>query len=78
MHRMSIHTFITNVTEQYAISIPSYVDNDYFCEIGVPPGQPWNDNTFYVNDTLWDGEGCGPISTCCTFNNPPWFCKQLP
>jgi len=34
---------------------------------------------FYPNgDRLWDGEGCGPSSTCCTFNNPPWFCKQLP
>ena len=18
------------------------------------------------------------VATCCTFNNPPWFCKQLP
>ena len=30
------------------------------------------------DDPLWDGQGCGPTSTCCTFNNPPWFCKQLP
>ena len=22
-------------------------------------------------------QGCDPTSTCCTFNNPPWFCKQL-
>ncbi len=22
--------------------------------------------------------GCGGTSTCCQFNNPPWFCKQLP
>ena len=29
------------------------------------------------NDPLWDGEGCGAISTC-SFNNPPWFCKNLP
>ena len=32
----------------------------------------------YADDPLWDGQGCGPTSTCCTFNNPPWFCKQLP
>ena len=22
--------------------------------------------------------GCGPPSTCCSLNNPPWFLKQLP
>ena len=56
---------------------PSFVGNDYFCETGVPPGQGWN-YTFYADDPLWDGQDCGPTSTCCTFNNPPWFCKQLP
>jgi hypothetical protein len=44
----------------------------------VPPGQHYNDDVFYADDPLWDGQGCGPTSTCCTFNNPPWFCKQLP
>ncbi len=28
-------------------------------------------------DPLWDGAGCGPLSSCCSFNNPPWFYKQL-
>jgi hypothetical protein len=57
---------------------PSFVGIDYFCETGVPPGQTWTSGTFYADDPLWDGQGCGPTSTCCTFNNPPWFCKQLP
>ena len=26
---------------------------------------------------LWDGEKCGLTSTCCEFNNPPRFCKEL-
>ena len=56
---------------------PSFVGNDYFCETGVPPGQGWSSG-FHADDPLWDGQGCGPTSTCCTFNNPPWFCKQLP
>ena len=57
---------------------PSFVGNDYFCETGVPPDQRFtNYIMFYPNDPLWDGQGCGPTSTCCTFNNPPWFCKQL-
>ena len=68
----------TNTNVQPTISIPSFVGNDYFCETGVPPGQ-WVDNEiFYADDPLWDGHGCDPTSTCCTFNNPPWFCKQLP
>ena len=44
----------------------------------MPPGQRVDDHTFHADDPLWDGQGCGPTSTCCTFNNPPWFCKQLP
>jgi hypothetical protein len=68
----------TNTNEQSPIGIPSFVGNDYFCETGVPPGQQFNNAVFYADDPLWDGQGCGPTSTCCTFNNPPWFCKQLP
>ena len=33
---------------------------------------------FYADDPLWHGGGCCPTSTCCTFNDPPRFCKQLP
>ena len=29
-------------------------------------------------DPLWDRAGCGTQSTCCSFNSPPWFYKQLP
>ena len=68
----------TNVTEIRPISVPTYIGNDYFCETGVPPGVSWRDSMFYADDPLWDGQGCGPLSTCCTFNNPPWFCRQLP
>ena len=28
-------------------------------------------------DPLWDGKGCGPTNTCCSFNTPPWFVKDL-
>ena len=59
----------------YTGTIPSFVGQDYFCDTGsreaVGP-------IFYHNDPLWDGQGCGGNSTCCEFNNPPWFCKQLP
>jgi hypothetical protein len=68
----------TNFNEQYTVNIPSFVGNDYFCETGVPPGQRYGYTSFYAADPLWDGQGCGPTSSCCTFSNPPWFCKQLP
>jgi hypothetical protein len=32
----------------------------------------------FYTDPLWDGVSCGPLNTCCSFNNPPWFYKQLP
>ena len=54
---------------------PAFVGNDYFCDTGST--NQWN-LTFYSDDPLWDGAGCGPQSTCCSFNNPPWFYKQLP
>ena len=54
---------------------PQFVGNDHFCDTGavtVPTTE------FFDDDPLWDGAGCGPQSTCCSFNSPPWFYKQLP
>ena len=52
--------------------IPSFVDQNYFCETGI--NFTFTDGPFYTNsDPLWDGQGCGPTSSCCTFNSPPWF-----
>ena len=28
-------------------------------------------------DPLWDGVGFGGSSTCCSFNSPPWFMRDL-
>ena len=65
----------TNVTWPYVI--PSFIGNDYFCDTGSR-GQGYSHTAFYLNDPLWDGEGCGSTSSCCEFNSPPWFCKSLP
>ena len=67
----------TNVNNPNPINVPAFIGTDYFCETGVPTGEVWTNSFFYANDPLWDGQGCGPSSTCCTFNNPPWFCKRL-
>ena len=57
--------------------MPSFVGNDYLCDTGIR-GSSWAWNHFYADDPLWDGQGCESNSTCCEFNSPPWFCKQLP
>ena len=59
---------------------PSFIGQDYFCETAndgmfIRGSMP----VFYPDDPLWDGAGCeNSTSTCCSFNNPPWFHKQLP
>ena len=62
--RQHIWTFSTSRSVGGA---PPFVGQDYFCEHGVT----------YV-DPLWNGQGCTGDTTCCSFNNPPWFCKELP
>ena len=62
-------------TASQATLPPAFVGNDYFCDTGAS-GQ--FNAAFQPDDPLWDGAGCGPLNTCCSFNNPPWFYKQLP
>ena len=91
--RQHIWTFAAGLDEQQGIyggshcpcvtgstsqnNIPSFVGQNYFCETGLTQ---WNrvQGVFWPNgDPLWDGQGCGPTSSCCTFNSPPWFKVQL-
>lgn len=89
--RQHIWSFAASPTETYTISNricpcshtgvantnpPSFVGNDYFCETG-DTGSCCTSGFFYASDPLFDGQGCGSTSTCCSFNNPPWFSKEL-
>ena len=56
-------------------SPPPFVGNSYFCDTGSPTCCT---TMYYTDDPLWDGQGCGGPSTCCSFNNPPWFSTALP
>ena len=56
------------------LSPPSFVGDDYFCDAGAVT---FAYDTFYGDNPLWDGSGCGSNSTCCSFNTPPWFFKEL-
>ena len=55
---------------------PRFVGNDYFCE-SILATSILNEHIFYSNATLWDGQVCEGGGTCCKFNNPPWFTKNL-
>jgi len=57
----------SNTGNSYETKIPAFVGNDYFCEAGNE-----------TNDPVWDGLTCIVSSTCCNFNNPPRFCRELP
>ncbi len=62
--------------DRASAKIPSFVrDDNYFCDTASREYRQLN--VFYGADPLWDGAGCGPLSTCCSFNNPPWFYKPL-
>ena len=56
-----------------SIRIPPFVGGDYFCESGATSSA----SGFYPYDPLWDGQNCIGTSTCCSFNSPPYFSKQL-
>ena len=65
-----------NPAHTWPYEVPSYVGDSYFCDTGT--------HTFtgdvskvFMDEPLWEGEGCGGSSTCCRFNSPPWFCQQL-
>ena len=55
--------------------VPSYVGDSYFCDTGAHTYP--SSYSLYMDDPLWEGEGCGGSSTCCTLNSPPWFCQHL-
>ena len=61
--------------DSYSGTVPPYIGNDYFCDSGHRY-DAYASSTYYTNDSLWDGAGC-VSGSCCTFNSPPWFCKNL-
>ena len=58
--------------------IPLFVGQNYFCETGLTQWPRTHAVLWPDGDPLWDGQGCGPTSSCCTFNSPPWFNVRLP
>ena len=65
-----------NQYSSWPFYIPEFVGKSYFCDTGNRGDGVAT--TYYSNDPLWDGKGCGPFSNCCQFNSPPWFQTALP
>ena len=52
---------------------PSAVGEDYFCESAIIGS--W-EHQWYLDDPLWDTQGCASGSTCCD-RGGPWFTTTL-
>ena len=52
---------------------PPFVGDKYFCESGTTT-QPYT-SQWYLDDPLWDSQGCASRSTCC--DRGPWFTTTL-
>ena len=60
------------------IPVPGFVGNNYFCEAAVNIHDSENPSfLFHFDDPLWDGLNCNPKSSCCEFNQPPYFVNDL-
>ena len=64
----------TNTRNSPPPAVPDFVGHDYFCDTGSENQVQY---IFYGADPLWDGAGCGQFSTCCSWNSPPWFLKNI-
>lgn len=55
--------------------VPPYIGNNYFCESSPVV---YTGTALYVDNPLWDGDGCtNSTSRCCAFNSPPYFNVEL-
>ena len=67
----------SNTSMNWTHTTPDDVGHDYFCDsFRQYTGEDKNLEEF-DDDDLWDGEGCGSSSSCCKWNDPPYFCKHL-
>ena len=64
----------TNTRNSPPPAVPDFVGHDYFCDTG---SENYFQFIFYGDDPLWDGAGCGQFNTCCSWNSPPWFLKNI-
>ena len=66
----------SDINHVWTRTAPAFIQNNYFCDSGNR-GPGVSTQAVYISDPLWDGAGCAATSSCCEFNNPPWFCITL-
>ena len=66
----------TKINTPHTGAVPPFIGQDYLYDTGSTYRS--RIDQFYSTDPLWNGSGCGSNNSSCGFNNPPWFCKQLP
>ncbi len=74
-HQMKLLSTITlnvHVSTLHWPQVPRFVVNDYFCDTAYSRlFSNYNSYSLQSSDPLWDGKGCGPTNTCCSFNSRP-------
>ena len=71
LHQITAHAVMVHTIIPYHHSLKM--------TISVNSGNPAHSQPqeiYYTNYPLWDCAGC-VSGSCCTFNSPPWFCKDL-
>ena len=53
---------------------PLFVGENYFCD----SGSNFHTTPKFIHRHVWDGKGCASGNSCCSFNRPPFFYRQLP
>ena len=72
IHLIVVHVLVSRL----GFHPQQFITENYYCESGNPTDSA-DDNEFFSNDPLWDGQQCE--GTCCNgTNSPPWFSVQLP
>ena len=91
-NRTHIWTFAAGLSREYnyiamncpcacnkGLAAPPFVGNNYFCESGnrrIVEKTLYPDDLWYLDDPLWDSQGCARGSTCCD-RRGPWFTTTL-
>ena len=57
---------------------PTFVHDNYYCESGSLGNSVAPVAGVYINDPVWDGNGCSGEENCCSEPSLPWFYRQIP
>ena len=69
----NVHNCPCSASQIPVYNSPVFVGHNYYCESASLHESDFD--TYYFNDTLWDGAGCE--DNCCDDTTQPWFYHQL-